>query len=354
MTTRDIANLRLVSQQVGGTAYGPVEIVRYMGAMQAQDYYGALWAVGLRTGCTEQEVIKALEAVKILRTWPQRGTLHLVPSEDAKWLVGLSADRLLKGATRRRQQLGLDDGTLVKAKKILSAALSGGKLLPRPKILETLEAAGIPAKGGRGYHILWYLSQTGFTFVGPMAGKQQTYGMLDEAVAKPNNLDREAGIAEVARRYFISHGPATIQDFVRWTGLTVTDARAGLEANLPPLASESVEGKEYWFSKEAGNKQPPRAALLPGFDEFMLGYKDRSAALHADHADKILPGGNGMFLSTIILNGQVVGTWKRTIKRENVNIKLDPFKPLAAADKKLLRAAAEQYGYFLGLATKME
>ncbi len=360
MTPQDIAILRLHNQRIiGGGAGNPLQLAKHMGAMQAQDYYGALWAIGLRTGQTEKEVIKALKRTEIVRTWPQRGTLHVVPADDAKWLVGLSADRLLKGAKLRREQLELDDTTLARSKQAVVTALRGGKLLSRPKMMETLEQAGISTKLNRGYHILWYLSQTGITFIGPMEGKQQTFGLLDEWVPRAKLLSRTEGIAELTKRYFTSHGPATIQDFIWWAGLTTADAKAGLEANLTAnralFDTQKVDGKEYWFPKTTTNPAPALAStlLLPGFDEYMLGYKDRSAALHADHTGKIVPGGNGMFLSTIVINGQVVGTWKRTIKKDHVLIIASPFRHLSKADMKLVGQAAERYGRFLGLPAKV-
>jgi hypothetical protein len=355
MSDQEITAYRLANQLIASNHKTPLEVAQHMGAMQAQDYYGTLWALGLRTGKTEKEIIKTLENAEIVRTWPQRGTLHVVPAEDAKWLVSLSAERLLRGARLRRERLGLDDKTLAKSKEILSSALSKTKLLTRPQIMETLENANISTKSGRGYHILWYFSQTGVTVVGPMEGKQQTFALLDSWVAKSKNLSREEGVAELAKRYFASHGPATIQDFMWWTGLTSKDARLGLEANRSALVSEKVEKKEYWLPQTMPKlNNVPTGYLLPGFDEYMLGYKDRSAALHVDYANKIVPGGNGMFLSTIVINGQIVGTWKRDIKKDQVLIKLSLFKNLTKSELELLKKPAEDYAKFLGLPVSLE
>ena len=360
MTTQDITYLRLINQGIAssGGSKTPEEVAKRMGAMQAQDYYGSLWAIGLRTNRTEKEVIHAIEKHTIVRTWPQRGTIHFVPVEDAEWLVGLSADRLVRGARGRQDQLGLTQEVLAQSEAVLTQALKGGTFLSRPKVMDTLESAGISTKSGRGYHILWYLSQTGVTFIGPMEGKQQTVGLLRSAAPHPKNITQQDGITELAKRYFTSHGPATLADFMWWSGLKSGDARAGLEANTAVLTSEKVEGKEYWMPKTLPEKGALSVAsstsyLLPGFDEYMLGYKDRSAALHTDHTQKIVPGGNGMFLSTIVIGGQVVGIWKRVVKKDHVLITLSPFKTLTTAELRSLQEPIDRYGYFIGLPARL-
>lgn len=349
MNVQEIAALRLLNQCIGGSALTAREIVLHMGAMQAQDYAGALWSIGLRTGLTEMEVVQAIKNRDIVRTWPQRGTLHFVPAKDAKWQVGLSVERLIRAAGTRHAGLELNEQILAKSKNVLSKALRGGTVLPRAMIMETLEQSGIRTHDGRGYHILWYLSQTGVLVAGPMDGKQQTFVLLDEWVKKSEEKTRESGIATLAKRYFISHGPATLRDFMWWSGLTSADAKAGLASNAAILSSEQVDGREYWMKK--GSKIASgarRGYLLPGFDEYLLGYQDRSAVLSPEYAKKIVPGGNGMFLSTIVIDGQVVGTWKKEVKKDRVIIRLDSFQKLSNADRKLLEAAATQFGRFLG------
>lgn len=356
MTTEDITTLRLLNQQIiNGRTKSPLEIIKSLGAMQAQDYYGSLWALGLRTGQTEKESVQAIEAGAILRTWPQRGTLHFVPAEDARWLVSLSAERLLKGAKRRREQLGLDDATLLESQKVLTGALQNNRQLSRPAVMDVLEASGISTKAGRGYHILWYLSQTGITCIGPMAAKQQTISLLDIVAPLQKELTRRESIVELSKRYFTSHGPATVQDFMWWSGLTAADVKTGLEVNQALLISEKVDGREYWLRKDLPELTETTncSFLLSGFDEYLLGYKDRSAALATEHAQKVVPGSNGMFLSTIVIDGHVAGTWKRTIKKDHVLITLSPFKLLTKAAKNSLQEPLEAYGHFLGRPIKL-
>lgn len=350
MTKQELTSLRLSNQKIIQKKISALGILEHMGAMQGQDYNGALWSIGLRTGLTKKEILKSIDSHEILRTWPQRGTLHFVPAEDAKWMVGLSAEKMLRSVTSRHERLSLNDKILLQSKKILTKALSGGKVLSRPKIMELLKQSELNTDAGRGYHTLWYLSQTGILIAGSVDEKQQTFALLDEWVKSSNNLTREESINLLTKRYFTSHGPATIQDFMWWSGLTTKEVNAALDANKKIFVCEKVDGKDYWLKKGLkAETDEQRAYLLPGFDEYMLGYKDRTAALPTAYANIICPGGNGMFLSTIVINGQVVGTWKKVTKKDGVLITLTPFKKLNKVDMKLLEKPAEQYGRFLGL-----
>jgi hypothetical protein len=347
----DIAHQRLFNQRIDGKRFEkPEEVVRWMGALQAQDYYQSLWAIGLRTQCsTTADIEQAVEDHKIVRTWPMRGTIHFVPSEDAKWMVQLSAARMIAADARRQRQLELDEKILERCKVLFYEALCGGKRLSRPEMMRVLEDAGISPQGQRGYHILWYTSQIGLICQGPMAGKQQTFVLLDEWAPNSKEISREESLAELARRYFPSHGPATVHDFAWWGGLTVTEARSGLEAVKPELISEKINGKDYWMAAPDGSTyEQSRAYLLPSFDEYLLGYRDRSAVLVEEHVQKVVPGKNGMFLSIIVVDGQVVGTWKRTLKKKAVEITFNPFYNLAAEDAGLTEAA-HRYCEFVGL-----
>lgn len=330
------------------------DVLAHMAAIQAQDYYGALWSIGLRCGLTEKQVIQAVERNEIVRTWPHRGTLHYVLPEDALWMVNLSGPKLIKAAEVRHQNLELDSHTLGRSKELFAEALQGGRLLNRPAMMDLLEAAGISTRGGRGYHMLWYAAQTGLIYIGPMEGKQQTFGLLADLPVPARELSREPAIAELAKRYFTSHGPATIQDFVWWSGLTVAETRAGLANARTDLVSEKIDGKEYWFAANAAAPEDaPDALLLPGFDEYILGYKDREAQVSPEHFNRIVPGGNGMFMSSIVRHGRVVGMWKRTLKKDRVTISLTPFGNLTKKDMTAVEKQAKGYGAFLGLKSEV-
>jgi hypothetical protein len=218
-------------------------------------------------------------------------------------------------------------------------------------MMKLLENGGIRTGGQRGYHILWYLAQSGVICLGPMQGKQQTFVLLDEWVPDARNLPREEALAELAGRYFSSHGPATVHDFAWWAGITVTDARLGLETARLELISEMIEGKEYWMREDTlspAGEDGSRVYLLPGFDEYLLGYKNRGAVISEAHAQKIVPGSNGVFLPMIVVAGQVVGTWKRKIKKKAVDITLHPFTALGHLEDRAVDAA-QAYADFVGL-----
>jgi hypothetical protein len=357
MNTRQLREYRLIQQGIThAEIHTPLEIIKNLGAMQGQDYHGSLWAIGLRTGLTQREVIKHIEKREIIRTWPQRGTLHFVPPNDSKWMVGLSAERLVKGAARRREQLGIDDETFLSSEKILRRAFLKEKLLSRPKILKFLEEGGISVSDGRGYHILWYLAQIGILLIAEMDGKQQTFGLLEVLFPEAKLLGRPDAIKLLAKRYFTSHGPATLQDFVWWSGLTVKDARLGVIENAHVLRSELIGDTEYWLGKDATlpNASKRTAYLLPGFDEYFLGYKDRAVVIDLTFMQQVVPGNNGMFKPTIIIDGRVVGTWQRVLKKNRVTVKLFPFKKLNATDEDLLTIPAKQYADFIELPVETE
>jgi hypothetical protein len=353
VTNTDIACRRLVNQRIHGERFEkPEEVVRWLGAIQAQDYLQSLWAIGLRLqSATVADIEQAILDGKIVRTWPMRGTLHFVPPEDARWRLKLSASRMLARDGRRLEQLGLDEEVMERCKELFYDALRGNKRLPRPAMMQLLEEAGISTENQRGYHILWYVSQSGLICLGPMQDKQQTFVLLDEWVPDSRGLSREESLGELARRYLASHGPATVHDLAWWAGLTVTEARSGLEAAMPGLVSEKIDGKEYWMTSDAPNHiayDKSSVHLLPGFDEYLLGYRDRGAVLAVEDASKVVPGKNGVFLPTIVVGGRVVGTWKRRLKKNSIDLTLSPFTHLGASEERAIEAA-RSYSDFVGL-----
>src|SRR5690348_6928057 len=323
-----------------------------MGAMQAQDYRQALWAIGLRTtSATLADVEEAIARRAIVQTWPLRGTLHFVAAENAQWMLELLAPRRLAADRSRRRQLELDEDLLARCTHLVREALQGGGQLTRSGVMRLLEEARISPSGQRGYHILWYLAQIGLICLGPMRDKEQTFVLLDEWVPASRRLARADALAELAERYFASHGPATVDDFAGWAGLTLGDARAGLEAVKAGLLAEQRDAKAYWSAADTPDHAMHDTSglyLLPGFDEYLLGYKDRGDVLAPAHAHNVAPGGNGIFFPIIVAGGQVVGTWKRTLKRSGVAITLSPFTPLGVSNERLADAA-RRFSDFLGL-----
>jgi len=349
---------QLIEDPAPSTPHG---VVSHLLAMQAQDYAGALWAIGLRLpDSTQPDVERAIAQREIVRTWPMRGTLHFVAAEDVHWLLPLLTPRILAGAAGRETQLELDAATFAASRELFTAALSGGRLITRPDAMEMLESAGISTTGQRGYHILWRLAQEGLIVLGPMAERQQTFALLDEWVTPSRSaLDpgapREELLAHLARRYFTGHGPATLADLARWAGIPKRDARAALEAISDTLESADHDGERYFFAPglagAASSRHPGGAHLLPGFDEYMLGYTGRSHQLGehlAEYGSRV--ASNGMFAPTVVIDGRAVGVWKRTLTARRVTFALTEFRSLSAAERVAVEAEQATYARFVGRA----
>ena len=341
-----LTSLRLAAQWISTPRPGATaaEVVRHMTAMQAQDFAGAKWSVGLRApGLTDVDVEAALADRSVVRSWPMRGTLHLTAPEDLGWMLRLTAPRLIRGARLRREQLGLSEAHIERAREGAVGALAGGRVLSRDGIQQLWTEQGIETTGQRGYHLLWSLSQTGTLVFGPVDGKQQTFTLLDEWVTAPRVLDGDEALGEWAARYIASHGPATVRDFAWWASLTLTEARRGIAVAAP--RELEVDGTTYYLAHDL---EPARRGthLLPGFDEYLLGYQDRSAPLAAEHFAVIVPGSNGVFQPTMVDAGEVVGTWRRTVRAKRVDLALLPFEQ---RDVSRWSRAASRYGSFLGI-----
>ncbi len=344
MTTgSELGLLRLVAQRIAGAGCTTAgEAVRWMGALQAQDYRGALASVALRTrNRTVDAVEGGLTAGEFVRSWPRRGTLHLVAAEDLGWMLELTAPRMLASTTTRRAQLDLDAPAVELAREVAVQVLQGGRQLRRKELFAEWEAAGLATTGQRGYHLLYHLAQTTTVCFGPVRGGEQLLVGVEEWIRRPRRLEREEALGEWAVRYFRSHGPATVKDFTRWTNLLAVDVRAGVALARPQLASITVDNTEYLMDPrtpellDACRRRARGVLLLPGFDEFILGYQDRSAVLPAEFAAHIVPGGNGMFRPTVISKGRVVGTWKHAGSGARRGVDATPFTtfsdPLAKA-----------------------
>jgi hypothetical protein len=349
---RRLAGLRIAAQRIGArvdpaASADPADTVRHLLAIQAQDFAGAKWGVGCRTrGSTDASVEAALASGSIVRSWPMRGTLHLVPPEDLGWMLSLTAPRMIQSTATRKKQLELTDSDLARAGEVAAGELSGGRALTRNDLLARFEEAGVSVAGQRGYHMLSHLGVTQQIVFGPVDGTQQSFVLLDEWVERPRRLEREEALGEFVVRYFTGHGPATVRDFAWWSSLTLADARAGLAVGRARLEQLDIDGEPYFM---APGLEPASDAVhaLTGFDEYLLGYRVRDAALAPEHSTRVVPGKNGMFLSTIVVNGEVVGTWRRTLARSGVSVELDPFEQLSAATRAALDRTMKDYAAFL-------
>lgn len=349
---RNIAVRRLASQQLVRPGFtDPAQLVAWLGAVQGQDYAGAKWSLGLRLpSSTDATVEQALLNRTVVRTWALRGTLHLVAAADLHWLLSLVGPRLIAGNARRYRELELDESTLRRSNAVLSEALQGGQELDRLALKIILEKNGISTAGQRAVYMLQRASLEGLVCQGVMRRNNPTFVAVDQVLPRPRPVDREEALARLAARYFTSRGPATLQDFVWWSGLAAADARAGLETVQSQLGRETADGQTYWFapSSRAVQDRSKKVFLLPGFDEFLLGYRDRSASFDPAQ-QKSLPPPNGILPATIVIDGRVAGTWKRTFKKSTVVVSTSPFAPLTAAQDRALAAAADRYKEFLGL-----
>jgi hypothetical protein len=355
---RRLTALRLASQRVSLEERARAgQVVRSMLAMQAQDLPGARWSIGLRGhGLTDRDVGAAFDAGDIVRSWPMRGTLHVVAAEDIGWMLELMAPRVIDSTASRRAELGITPGDLGRARDVAIESLRGGHALDRGALLAAIAEGGVKVDGQRAYHLLGYLAQTGTLVLGPINGKQQAFVLLEEWVLEPRRLERDGALGELAGRYFRSHGPATERDLARWSGLPLRDVRRGMALCADRLARLDVGGSTYHLAPEvleAASAAPresavPDVRLLPGFDEYLLGYGDRSAALAPEHAQAVVPGSNGMFQPTIVIDGEVVGTWRRTTRTRGAVIDLSAFDPLSDAAREGLARAVQAYAVFLG------
>ena len=357
MSAHTIPSLRLSNQLIASSSLrSPAEVVQWLGAVQSQDYPAAKWALGLRLpSATDTAVEQAFNQGAILRTHVLRPTWHFVNPQDLRWMLTLTAPRVKAAMASQYRRLELDGAVFTRTHAVLEKALQGGHHLTRAELTTRLEQAGLLSPGEdllRVIHILATAEVDGLITSGALRGKQHTYALLEERVPAAPILDRDAALAELARRYFTSRGPATIKDYTWWSGLSPLDARAGLEMVKPQLVEELFAGQSYWLHPSSfppALEGSPAAHLLPNYDEYIVSYADRSAIFDPSVVRKVDERGNFLFNHTILLDGQVAGVWKRTLKKTTVEITPNLFTPFSAEQTSALTAAMEGYSRFLGL-----
>ncbi|GAA0195091.1 winged helix DNA-binding domain-containing protein [Fulvivirga kasyanovii] len=348
MDLKEIATKRLAGQQIQNSAYRSArEVVAYMGAMQAQDFAMSKWAVGLRCSQTLEQVEAAMDKGEIIRTHLLRPTWHLVAAEDLHWILELTALQLLSSMSSRHRQLELDAKIINKSNDIIVNALADKEYLSREELVKKISDAGIAVDANRSSHLLFLAEQEALICSGRSIGNKTTYALLSRRVERKRTLTREEALAELTLRYFKSHGPATLQDFIWWSGLLITDAKKGFEMVKKDLDSVVNDEETYWFSEEHTlNEINPGLHLIPAFDEFIISYKDRRAVLSEKHQQKVISK-NGIFWPVVVLDGQVAGLWKRTIKKDKVHVEVDFFKQVSKQVKKETEEKAREFGKFL-------
>jgi len=351
-TRLDIVGQRLRNEYLVGAPLGsPAEVVAWLCAVQAQDYAGAKWAVAQRTPAhTDADVEEAFDAGRILRTHVLRPTWHFVRPEDIRWMLALTAPRIRAAMAYYDRKLEIDGKVRARSQAVLAKALKGGRHRTRTELAAALEGAGIAAKGQRLGHLLMHAELDAVVCSGARRGKQQTYALVDERVAAQKGRSRDEAVAELTRRYFTSHGPAQVQDFVWWSGLTVKDARQGIEAAGGGLASDDVDGKTFWYApgRTVGRRKAGRIHLLPNYDEYLIAFRDHSPSFDPA-VGKTLGRPENVFANHIVVrDGMVIGGWRRIPDGKGVRIEARLLVRLDAEGKEALRVEAERLSRFLG------
>ncbi len=351
MTHEKISHLRLASQKLDKTsASSPQEIVRHLGAMQAQDYAMAKWAIGSRCDSTEKQIEEAINSGKIIRTHILRPTWHFVAADDIHWMLDVSGPQVKRMILAETKKYSCDEKEFDKINSAIEKILAGNNHLTREEIIQELTIK----KFSGDYKlspvlIMMYAELDGVVCNGKMKGKQMTYALLEERVPKPQSrLTKEEGLAKLAKRYFESHGPATLLDFSWWSGFSVTTCKNIINATELQLNSFTIDNQTYWFGKEYSNTDKFRESVhfLAAFDEYLISYKNRESSILLEHQPKAFTK-NGIFKPTIVENGKVIGTWKRTIKKDHVKIETDFFNETESHKKEVLFEGIKSFEKYL-------
>lgn len=352
MNKSEVVSERLHNQKLAAPNFRkPAEVVRWLGAVQAQDFRAAKWALGLRMRETTDAIIEeAYNEGLIIRTHLMRPTWHFATPEDIRWLLELTAPRVNIACGSNYRKFELDNETFKRSNKALASALKGGKHLTRSALKNILNQSGVAANDAvRLAHILLRAELDCVVCSGPRLGNQFTYALFDERVPATKTLNRDEALAKLTERYFKSHGPATLQDFVWWSGLTTADARQGLASIDRHLKQELLDEKTYHRPRSTppSSKTSHEAYLLPAYDEFFVAYKDREAIFELD--DSI--SAQGILGPTVFVNGKIGGTWQRTNATKSVSISSSATCRLTKRESSAIARAAERYAAFLGISS---
>jgi hypothetical protein len=354
-----IADQRLANQRLAKpTLERAIDVVSLLGAVQAQDYGAAKWGLAQRMrAATDADIEQEIAAGTIVRTHILRPTWHFVAAADIHWMLALSAPRVHLANAYYYRTLELDQAVFNKSTKILIRALQGGNQLTRAELGSALDKAGIPMKDSRRLNASMMRAELdGVVCSGPRRGKQFTYALLDECVARTKVLERDEALAELARRYFLTRGPATADDFSWWSGLTKSDSRRAAEAAAADLEHEIIDGRSYWFPTptRVAKRRTPIVHLLPNYDEYFIGFKDRSAFAVRLRTAGIEPRTDALSGHILAINGQIAGGWNRTLRGTQAVLQLKLLQRLTAPEKHAVEKAATSFGDFLGIEAKIQ
>ena len=354
MTSSELIKMRLQQQQLTSSNYKDAKsLLKWMTAMQAQNLNMAKWAIAQRLKSADMQLVEdAIDKAEIIRTHLLRPTWHFVAADDVYWLLELSAAKLLPAFKAQFKSLELDSKTLIKSLCILEKSLEG-RSLGRNNLVEKLEEAGINTSNSRASYILFYAELEGLICSGKTISKQNTYALLAERVPNKLSLSKSEALAQLALRYFSSHGPATFADFSWWASLNKSElkvARQGLQGDFQSI---QFQGQQYWYKDFPLNKSsdPNPVILLAGFDEYIISYKNREDIIPKSEQWKAISS-NGIFKPTLLLDGRVQGTWRLEKSKSKFFIYLELFpsqKNNVNKDiKSLIEEEAVKYSRFLG------
>jgi hypothetical protein len=346
-----IAPRRLANQHLLSPLRTATGVLRALAAVQSQDYGSAKWAVAQRAGgLTDADVERAFASGAILRTHVLRPTWHFVLPEDARWMLELTAPRIRASQAYHERSLGLTASEYRKSNRVLERALEGGRQRTREELAVQLRRGGVRARTGQHVGQLLMRAELDRVIIsGRRRGKQFTYALFDDRVPASPPKDRDEALVDLIRRYFRTRGPATLQDFAWWSGLTVADATRGVAAAGTALKRFIDDGRAYWHVPSRGARRVARVAhLLPNFDEYVVGFRDRSAVAERLLAARPRHRVDGLIGHVVVVDGQIVGGWRRTVGK-TVDVQLQLWVPLAAGELVLVRRAARRFGKFLGI-----
>ena len=346
-----IARRRLANQRLLSPLRTATGVVRALGAVQSQDYGSAKWALAQRaSGLTDADVERAFASGAILRTHVLRPTWHFVLPEDARWMLELTAPRIRASQAFHERSLGLATSVFRNSNRLLARALEGGRQRTRPELAVLLRRGGVRAPTGQHVGQLLMRAELDRVIIsGPRRGKQFTYALFDDRVPASPLRDRDEALVDLIRRYFGTRGPATLQDFAWWSGLTVADATRGVVAAGTALERFTEDGRAYWHVSSRGARRAARVAhLLPNFDEYVVGFRDRSAVAERLLAARPRQRVDGLIGHVVVVDGQIVGGWRRTLGK-TLDVQLQLWVPLSASELDLVRRAAQRLGRFLGI-----
>ncbi len=357
MNNSDIAHRRLYNQGLSKIKFAnPTEVVTQLVAVQAQDYAGAKWALAQRTrDASDSAIEKSFTDGSILRTHLLRPTWHFVTPKDIRWLLMLTGPRVQAGNASMYRKTEMDKTIIKKSYSVLEKSLRGNKQLTRTELASAFEKAGIVADGQRLGYFMMSAELDGIICSGARRGKQFTYALLEERAPPVKALTRDEALAKIVERYFRTRGPATLHDFTWWSGLTMADARNGIELVKSNFGHEDINGQTYWFpdSSALRKTKSPTAYLLPNYDEYFIGFKDRSAIGEVARQAGIKGDDPALIAHIIILDGQIVGGWRRILEKDKVIVEASLIAKLAKPEKHAIAEAAERFGKFLGLSVSL-